>query len=100
MPVDPPAPKRDSYAAFRSPDYSFYTAGNLLSSLGRQMFALAVGYEIYQRTHSKTALGLVGLMARCPSSFFPSPPAWLPTAGTARPSSSSRSLSPCWLPSA
>ena len=30
------------------------------------MLGVAIGYEIYQRTHSKTALGLVGLMGALP----------------------------------
>src|ERR1043166_8034555 len=55
-------PGHDPYAAFRSRGFSFFTAGNLLSLLGRQMLAVAVEWEIYRRTHSATALGLVGLV--------------------------------------
>ena len=61
MPADPPASKRDPYAAFRSPDYRCYAVGNLISAFGRQVLGIAIGYEIYQRTHSTTALGLVAL---------------------------------------
>src|SRR5256885_7375289 len=59
-------PGHDPYAAFRSRGFSFFTAGNLLSLLGRQMLAVAVEWEIYPRTHSATALGLVGLVFAVP----------------------------------
>jgi MFS family permease len=64
-PVTPPA-KRDPYEAFRSPGYRDYAISGFISMLGRQMLGVALGYEIYQRTHSKTALGLVGLMGALP----------------------------------
>src|SRR5213595_1469655 len=50
----------DPYAAFRFGGFSLFTAGNLLSITGRQMLAVAVEWELYARTHSATALGLVG----------------------------------------
>jgi MFS family permease len=56
----------DPYAAFRFGDFSLFTAGNLLSITGRLMLALAVEWEIYARTHSATALGLVGLVIAVP----------------------------------
>lgn len=56
----------DPYAAFRSRGFSFFAAGNLLSIIGRQMLAVAVEWEIYARTHSATALGLVGLVIAVP----------------------------------
>src|SRR2546423_13767738 len=61
-----PERKHDPYAAFRSRDYAFFSAGNLLSIIGRQMLAVAVEWEIYARTHSATALGLVGLVFAVP----------------------------------
>src|ERR1700736_297151 len=59
-------PRHDPYAAFRSRGFTFFTAGNLLSIIGRQMLAVAVEWEIYARTHSATALGLVGLVFAIP----------------------------------
>src|SRR5436305_1657842 len=56
----------DPYAAFRFGDFSLFTAGNLLSITGRLMLAVAVEWEIYARTHSATALGLVGLVIAVP----------------------------------
>ncbi|HXX42110.1 MAG TPA: MFS transporter [Chthoniobacterales bacterium] len=64
--VIPTTPPHDPYAAFRSRGFSFFTAGNLLSIIGRQMLAVAVEWEIYRRTHSATALGLVGLVFAIP----------------------------------
>jgi MFS family permease len=64
--IVPPPPRHDPYAAFRSRAYRFFTTGNLLSILGRQMLAVAVEWEIYRRTHSATALGLVGLVFAIP----------------------------------
>jgi MFS family permease len=61
-----PTLRHDPYAAFRSRSYSFFSAGNLLSIVGRQMLAVAVEWEIYARTHSATALGLVGLVIAIP----------------------------------
>ena len=56
----------DPYAAFRFGDFSLFTAGNLLSITGRLMLAVAVEWELYARTHSATALGLVGLAIAVP----------------------------------
>jgi MFS family permease len=60
-----PAP-RDPYAAFRFPSFAFYTFGNFVSIAGRQMLTIAIEWEVYARTHSATALGLVGLVAAVP----------------------------------
>src|SRR2546428_13826035 len=56
----------DPYVAFRFGGFSLFTVGNLLSIMGRQMLAVAVEWEIYRRTHSATALGLVGLVIAIP----------------------------------
>jgi MFS family permease len=58
--------KHDPYAAFRFSAFCFYTAGNLVSVIGRLMFIVAVEWEMYRRTHSATALGLVGLVIALP----------------------------------
>src|SRR5438874_11736435 len=56
----------DPYAALRFSGFRLFTAGNLLSITGRLMLAVAVEWEIYARTHSATALGLVGLVIATP----------------------------------
>jgi MFS family permease len=64
---------RDPYAAFRFGSYRNYFFGGFISVIGRQMLAVAVGWEIYERTNSKTALGLVGLMGALPVILFSLP---------------------------
>lgn len=61
-----PLKAHDPYAAFRFRGFNLFTSGNLLSIMGRQMLAVAVEWEIYARTHSATALGLVGLAIALP----------------------------------
>ncbi len=58
--------KHDPYAAFRFSGFAFYTTGNLVAVVGRLMFIVAVEWEMYARTHSATALGLVGLVIALP----------------------------------
>lgn len=58
----PPADRHDPYAALSHPTYRRYLTGSFLAFFGRQMGSVAVTWEIYQWTHSATALGLVGLI--------------------------------------
>src|SRR5215475_13692867 len=60
------SPAHDPYAAFRFANFNLYMTGNFLAFVGRQMLAVAVEWEIYRRTHSATALGLVGLVLVIP----------------------------------
>ncbi len=60
------SPSHDPYAAFRFASFNLYMTGNFLAFVGRQMLAVAVEWEIYRRTHSATALGLVGLVLALP----------------------------------
>ncbi len=62
-----------AYSAFRSAGFRFYSAGNFASVLGRQMLVIAVQYEVFRRTQSATALGLVGLVAALPVIFLALP---------------------------
>jgi MFS family permease len=66
LPIESKPRTHDPYAAFRFADFTLFTAGNLLSITGRLMLAVAVEWEIYARTHSATALGLVGLAIAVP----------------------------------
>ncbi|HEV3236033.1 MAG TPA: MFS transporter [Gemmataceae bacterium] len=56
----------DPYTALRIPDFRRLLTGNMLASVGTQMQSVAVGWELYQRTGSATALGLVGLVQFLP----------------------------------
>ncbi len=58
----PAADPHDPYAALRVANYRDYLTGSFLALIGRQAIGLAVTWEIYQWTHSATALGLVGLV--------------------------------------
>ena len=51
----------DHYAVFRLRDFRLYLTGRLFAVFGQQMLTVAVGWELYERTHSPLALGLVGL---------------------------------------
>jgi len=64
--LESPDAKHDPYAAFRVSNYRWFAAGHVMNVLGGQMAAVAVGWELYQRTNSATALGLVGFVQ-----FFP-----------------------------
>src|SRR5436189_4427011 len=65
-PIDLEPPAHDPYAAFRFEDFSLFTAGNVLSITGRLLLAVAVEWDVYARTHSAPALGLVGLVIAVP----------------------------------
>ncbi len=68
---------RDPYAAFRYSSFLFYTTGNGISITGRQMLTVAIEWEIYARTHSATALGLVGLVVALPVVLLSLPAGYL-----------------------
>jgi MFS family permease len=54
------------YAVLRNRDFLLYLIGRLVASFGQQMLTVAVGWELYERTHSALALGLVGLTQMAP----------------------------------
>ena len=49
------------YAVLRNRDFLLYALGRFIASFGQQMLTVAVGWELYERTHSSLALGFVGL---------------------------------------
>ena len=59
-------PAHDPYAALRHRDYRFLLAGSILASIGSEVQAVAVGWELWQRTHDAAALGYVGLVQFLP----------------------------------
>src|SRR5207247_1150259 len=56
----------DPYAVLKNRELLLYLVGRFIASLGQQMVTVAVGWELYERTHSKLALGLVGLTQMAP----------------------------------
>ena len=81
--TDPAAPKGfdgandHPYIIFRNRDFTLFLAGRFAASLGQQMFTLALGWEIYERTRESSygalALGLVGLTQMVPMFLFTLP---------------------------
>ena len=58
--------RHDPYAALRFRDFRLLTLGQFVATLGEQMLAVAIGWEIYVRTHAPLALGIVGLVQVLP----------------------------------
>lgn len=56
----------DPYRALKEPAFRKYLTGSLIGTIGFQMQGVAVGWELYERTHSAFALGLVGLVQIIP----------------------------------
>jgi MFS family permease len=64
---------QEPYAVLRNRDVALYLMGRLVAALGQQMLTVAVGWELYERTHSALALGLVGLTQMAPMLLFTLP---------------------------
>ena len=60
----------DAYAVWRLPAFRRYFTGNMILILGWQMQKVAIGWEIYERTHSAMALGLAGFAQFLPQLLF------------------------------
>ena len=54
-------------------DFLLYLIGRLVATFGQAMFVMALGWELYERTHSALALGLVGLTQVVPMALFTLP---------------------------
>jgi len=60
----------DPYAVLRNRDFVLYLVGRFIASFAQQALAVTVGWEIYERTGSKLALGFVGLVQMVPMFLF------------------------------
>jgi MFS family permease len=60
-------PKKDSFAALRFKDFRIYLAQRFFFTFGYQMQTAALGYYIYDITHSKLALAWIGLSEAIPA---------------------------------
>jgi MFS family permease len=56
----------DSYAALRHPGVTRFIVGRLFSSMASNILSVAVGWQLYERTGSAFALGMVGLVEVLP----------------------------------
>src|SRR5258708_11018336 len=74
-PAQPPvvAPAHDPYAVLRNRDFILYLIARFVASFGQQMLTVAVGWELYERTHKALPLGLVGLTQMVPMILFTLP---------------------------
>lgn len=70
MPQPPAPPGHDSYAAFRDRNFRLFLAASMLSLAGVVMQTFSLSWEIYEKTHSKDALALVGLVQVIPVILF------------------------------
>ncbi len=66
-------PSASPYAVLRNRDLLLYMVGRFAASFGQQMLNVAVGWELYERTHSAFALGMVGLTQMMPMLLFTLP---------------------------
>ena len=66
-------PPHDPYGPLRLPDYRRFLLANILASAGAEMQVVAVGWELYERTHSARDLGFVGLVMVLPVLFLALP---------------------------
>ena len=60
-------------AVLRNRSFLLYLTARFVASLGQQMLTVAVGWELYERTHSTLSLGLVGLAQMIPMFIFTLP---------------------------
>jgi MFS family permease len=66
---DPDIPanaRHDPYAALRFRDFRLLFTGRFIMSLGNQMLSVAIGWELWLRTHDVFALGMVGFVQVIP----------------------------------
>jgi MFS family permease len=56
----------NGYIAFSFRDFRLLIAGRFISALGNQMLSVAIGWELWVRTHEAFALGMIGLVQVIP----------------------------------
>src|SRR5262245_45561577 len=68
-----PESAHDAFAALRYRDFRLLMIGKMISVVGEQMVGVAIGWELWQRTGSTLALGMVGLVQVVPVFLFALP---------------------------
>jgi MFS family permease len=61
-----PATQHDPYAALRYSDFCLFLGGWIVAVIGDQILEVALGWDIYLRTHNPMSLGWVGLASAAP----------------------------------
>ena len=68
--AEPPAPRaparHDAYVALRHRDFRWYIFSTFTMTLGSQLQAVVVGWQVYTITHDPLSLGLIGLAEALP----------------------------------
>ncbi len=62
----PVAPHHDPYAPLRYRDFRLLESGRFITTFGSEMLTFAIGWELWIRTDSALALGMVGLVQVLP----------------------------------
>jgi len=65
-PESTPVASHDPYAALRYRDFRLLEAGRFITTFGSEMLTFAIGWELWIRTNSALALGMVGLVQALP----------------------------------
>jgi len=65
-PNQAPVAEHDPYAALRYRDFRLLEAGRFITTFGSEMLTFAIGWELWIRTNSALALGMVGLVQVVP----------------------------------
>ena len=65
-PNQTPVASHDAYAALRYRDFRLLEAGRFITTFGSEMLTFAIGWELWIRTNSALALGMVGLVQVVP----------------------------------
>ena len=69
MPAEPPPPRpasHDPYAAFRVTAFRWFVASSFSMTVGAQIQAVIVGWQVYALTRDPLALGMIGLAEALP----------------------------------
>ncbi len=67
------AKKHDAFQAMRFGDFRLLASGKFISVVAQQMLGVAIGWELYERTNSAFALGMVGFVQVLPVFLFALP---------------------------
>lgn len=62
--------RHDPYEAMRFGDFRRLVSGKFIHVVGEQMLGIAIGWELYERTNSAFALGMVGFVQVLPVFLF------------------------------
>ena len=66
MTTQPSPPRHDPYAVLRIRDFRLLLTGRFITSFGGEMLTFAIAWELWLRTKSAFALGMVGLVQVVP----------------------------------